>query len=281
MDAEHLFGKKKKKTEPGSGKKIIFVPETIYGEAMVYPFQSGLCENPFEIRFADAVRCGQAVIDGEVDLALISALDYASNKQSLKIVPGVSVTATAATGLQRLLFKKNLQQFKNVSLPAGWTQEATILKIIMQEKYAMTPDYRVRKQQKEIDFSTHDAALLCNEDSLRQSYTDKSFFELEEEWLDMCGMPLVQYFWAGREAFVGSKEIDLLKTAALLARNHPEKIAGQRSEKTGIHWSIYHDILTKASHFGFGEREEDALTEFYHFAFFFGYSPFIPELNFF
>ena len=108
----------------------------------------------------------------------------------------------------------------------------------------------------------------------------RSRLDLNEEWQDMTGLPFVYAFWAGREFTITSNDLKLIRFSYELGEKNLEKISKDFASKHKENWVFYHDYLTKNLSFTFSDREKEGLNEFYNYAFFYGYTKFIPDLHF-
>jgi chorismate dehydratase len=127
--------------------------------------------------------------------------------------------------------------------------------------------------------SQADAALLVGNRAMCERRSNR--LDLCEEWLDLTGLPFVYGFWAGLEIGTGKEDVALIKKSFELGKKNLMTIAKKFARQCNDNWSYYHDILAKYIYYKLDGEEKQGLLEFYNYAFYYGYSEFIPDLLFF
>jgi chorismate dehydratase len=219
--------------------------------------------------------------EGEFELGLISTLEYALNKETWHIIPGISLTSIGKVKHVQLFFKKGLKDIQKIAVDEHASGEDVLLKIIMREKYEQSPEYVYMPANLDEMFDKAEAALIVGEKALSYYNAYPARLDLNEEWLDLTGLPFVYALWAGREITVSAQEVDLIQSSYTLGKNNLQQIAKHYAINQQENWSFYFDYIANDLNFIFSEREEDGLLEFYNYAFFYGYTEFIPDLHFF
>jgi predicted solute-binding protein len=96
----------------------------------------------------------------------------------------------------------------------------------------------------------------------------------------MTGLPFVYGLWAGREMTVTTADVASIISSFELGKLNLEKISKEYARKHSQNWSFYHDFLTHNLSYTFSDLEKEGLNEFYNYAFFYGFTEFIPDLHF-
>jgi predicted solute-binding protein len=96
----------------------------------------------------------------------------------------------------------------------------------------------------------------------------------------MTGLPFVYAFWAGRELTITTNDLNVIQSSFDLGIKNLEKISKDYAKKHQEDWAFYHDLFTQNLSYFFSDQEKDGLNEFYTYAFFYGFTEFIPDLNF-
>jgi chorismate dehydratase len=125
-----------------------------------------------------------------------------------------------------------------------------------------------------------DAALIVGDQALNYYMANPNRLDLNDEWIDMTGLPFVYAFWAGREFTITPKDLKLLDSSFRMGINNLEKISKDYAKTHMENWVFYHDFFTQNISYSFSDHEKDGLNEFYNYAFFYGFTEFIPELHF-
>ena len=150
----------------------------------------------------------------------------------------------------------------------------------MKEKFVLNPDYLKMEPDLDKMLTKADAAFITGDKAFEYSRNNSNYLDLGEEWEDLTGFPFVYAFWAGREFTVKKNELSIIKKAYELGRKNLVKICKDYAASHSESWSFYHDFLTQNMQYVLTEEAKDGLAEYYNYAFFFGFSEFIPDLHF-
>jgi predicted solute-binding protein len=125
-----------------------------------------------------------------------------------------------------------------------------------------------------------DAALIVQDHPQRIGRAGTFTLDLVEEWNDLTGLPYVHGFWVGREEELSKTEAQTLLTAKTNGMLLKSQIAQSTAQQRNL---SLHDLTGYISSFlyDFGEREEESLKEFIHYAYFHGVIGDVPDINFF
>jgi chorismate dehydratase len=262
-------------------QKIFSVINQLNNIPFTYAFEKKQIKSNIQFIKNSPMESGKSLLNGEVDIAVIPVTTFAKTKESWKIIPHVSLSTRNTCKSVKLFFKKGLQDLKKIAVDSRADSEAALLQILMQEKFNMTPEYITMKPNLKHMLGFSDAALLIGNDALHEQETNKSSFDLGEEWYDLTGLPMVFAFWAGRQMTADIEDVRNIINAVNLGINNLEQIAKEFAEHSVFSWALYHDYLTKNVNYKFTEEEHAGLIEFYNYAFYYGLIEFIPDIMFF
>lgn len=262
-------------------KKTFAIINQLNNLPYTYAFENQLIKNDYKFLRYSPLDCGKALLNGEVDMGVIPVTAFAKTKESWKIIPHISISTVNTSKSVKLFFKKGLQDLQKIAIDDRADSEEILLKILMQEKFNITPEYVTMKPHLENMLSKTDAALLIGDEALHEQEVNKNSFDLSEEWFDLTGLPVVLAFWAGRQMAVQTEDIKNIINAFNLGYKNLELIAKEFAKNSGFSWALYHDYLTQNVNYKFAEDEHAGLTEFYNYAFYYGLIEFIPDILFF
>jgi len=262
-------------------KKTFSIINQLNNLPYTYAFENKLIKNDYKFLRYSPLDCGKALLNGEVDMGVIPVTVFAKTKESWKIIPHISISTVNTSKSVKLFFKTDLQDLQKIALDERADSEVVLLKILMQEKFNITPEYIAMKPNLENMLSKTDAALLIGEEALHEQEVNKNSFDLGEEWFDLTGLPMVFAFWAGRQMAVQTEDAKNIINAFNLGYKNLESIAKEFAKNSGFSWALYHDYLTQNVNYKFAEDEHAGLTEFYNYAFYYGLIEFIPDILFF
>ncbi|MBI4427558.1 MAG: hypothetical protein HY562_00390 [Ignavibacteriales bacterium] len=217
--------------------------------------------------------------------AFVSPLDYARHGGDFRIVPGVAACSSQKTATLQLIVNSDVRNIGTLAVDVRVTSEIVLAKIILSEKYRnismkqgsfqilpMLPDPDLMLQKA-------DAALVVNFQPTVESGT-KYTLDLVEEWNDLTGLPYVHGFWVARESDLTPFEVQQLVEAKHRGVGSVEEIAGNNALRTNARKETYQAYLSSFT-YELGNAEEESLSEFFHYSYFYGAIGDIPDLNFF
>lgn len=281
MDRQDLFNQSKQTRDSHTLEdRIIGLTDSLEYLPLIYGLKENLIKHNFDISYESIIENANKLREGELELSLISSMDYALKKETWQIVPSICVSASHSIKHAQLFFKKGLSDIRKIAVDKKAASEAILLKIMMREKFTMSPEYIEMEPNLDEMFSQADSALIVGESGLNYYKTHRSRIDLNEEWLDLTGLPFVYAFWAGRELTVTPTDIDIIKSSFDLGVKNLEKISKEYAAKHYENWAFYHDFYTHNMSYRFSDQEKDGLNEFYNYAFFYGFTEFIPDLHF-
>jgi chorismate dehydratase len=259
--------------------KRICLQRDLYYQPLTYGLEQKDLQHQFITVYGNEQEAASKLKEGEVTLSLISAIDYAQKKESWHILPDIAVAFTGGSNTMLLMFRKDLKEINTVAIDRHASTSIVLLKIILQEKFNSTPEYIPMESDLDTMLETADAALLSGTKAMNERRANR--LDLCEEWSDLTGLPFVYGFWAGLEIATQKEDLILLKKSFDLGKINLEKISKKYAQQNNDNWTRYHDILAKNIIYSFSGIEKQALHEFYNYAFYYGYSEFIPDLLFF
>ncbi len=221
----------------------------------------------------------------EIRSAFLSPIDYARHGAEYCIVPGICVASSQPTNTIQLVLKSELHSINTVAIDVRFTSEIILAKIILEEKYRTDPsrtNLQFIPMMPDIDamLAKADAALLINETPVVRNTSDYFTLDLVEEWNDLTDLPYVHGFWVGREEELSEQEAEALISAKKNGILQHKLIAQQVTKQQN---SSVEDITQYLSSFSYnlGEREEESLVEFIHYAYYHTVLGDVPEIRYF
>src|ERR687892_1893153 len=130
----------------------------------------------------------EALLDGEIDVAPISSIEYARNADRLRLLPRLCVSSEGAVDSIQLVSRIPLEQVRSVAVTPESATSAVLVKVLLPEA-------------EHVPFAEPaDARLLIGDAALRSAFEDPTpHHALGKLWLDKTGLPRVFAFWAAPE----------------------------------------------------------------------------------
>ncbi|MDI6715667.1 MAG: menaquinone biosynthesis protein [Actinomycetota bacterium] len=155
------------------------------------------------------------LLEGKLDISPISSIEYCRNYKDLILLPNLAVAADGE--VQSILFVSKVPVEKldghTIALTNTSATSQALLRIILRDKYKISPRYFVCPPDLAKMLMEADGALLIGDDALRVLYnppTNLHIYDLGREWKELTGRRMVFAVWAARRIFAAENP-DLVK----------------------------------------------------------------------
>jgi chorismate dehydratase len=210
------------------------------------------------------------LLDGEIDLAPISSIEYARNADRLRLLPRLCVGSEGAVDSIQLVTRLPLQRVRTVAVTPESATSVVLTKVLL-------PDAEHVPLGEEAD-----ATMLIGDAALKSAFEDPTpHWDLGRLWLERTGLPMVFAVWAAPEpAAEGMAELEAaLVDSVRQARAEPERLAFEASDRYGYPPGFLARYFEKLR-YSFGPRERAGLYTFLEMARDVGEVEHVPELRF-
>ncbi|MEO5575799.1 MAG: menaquinone biosynthesis protein [Gaiellaceae bacterium] len=215
------------------------------------------------------------LLDGELDLAPISSIEYARHASSLRILPRLCVSSEGAVDSIQLVSRTPFPQIRSIAVTPESATSVVLSKVLL--PHAVHVPLGLNQQSEDAD-----AKLLIGDAALRSAFEDPTpHYDLGKLWLDKTGLPMVFAVWAAPEPVAdGVAELEHSLVASVrLARAEPDVLAYEASERYGYPAGYLARYFEKLR-YSFGPRERAGLDTFFELARDVGALEHVPELRF-
>jgi chorismate dehydratase len=210
------------------------------------------------------------LLDGQLDLAPISSIEYARHASSLRILPRMCVSSEGAVDSIQLVSRTPFPQIRSIAVTPESATSVVLAKVLL-------PHARHVPLEEPAD-----AKLLIGDAALKSAFEDPTpHYDLGRLWLDRTGLPMVFAVWAAPDpAPEGVAELEHSIVASVrLARAEPEVLAREASARYGYPPGYLARYFEKLR-YSFGPRERAGFHTFLEMARDVGELEEIPELRF-
>ena len=163
------------------------------------PLWHGLGNRPdlFSLKYAVPSEVSSWLHSGEVDLALVSSIEYGPR---YRVVPGAAVTSMGPVASVAVFSHKPLTRARSVALDASSRTSAALMRILCAEWFDIEPEFVTMRPNLPAMLQRCDAALLIGDSALFVDHVGMGLrkHDLCDEWRGMTGLPFVFAFWTGR-----------------------------------------------------------------------------------
>jgi chorismate dehydratase len=210
------------------------------------------------------------LLEGELDVAPISSIEYARNAGRLRLLPRLCVATEGAVDSIQLITSRPIEQVRTVAVTPESATSVVLTKVLLGDVELVALD------------EPADARMLIGDAALRSAFEDPTpHYDLGRLWQDRTGLPMVFAVWACRDgATEGLQELERAHLRSLaVARAEPEALARQASAEYGWPAGFLARYFEKLR-YHFGPRERQALLRFFELAHLAGELDEVPDLHF-
>ncbi len=210
------------------------------------------------------------LLEGGLDVAPISSIEYARNASRLRLLPRLCVSSEGAVDSIQLVTRIPLGQVRSVAVTPESATSVVLTRVLL-------PRAEIRPLDEEAD-----ARLLIGDAALRSAFEDPTpHHDLGRLWLERTGLPMVFAVWAAPEPVVdGLGELqESLVASVRLARSEPERLAHEASDRYGYPAGFLARYFEKLR-YSFGPRERAGFYTFLEMARDVGELDHVPEFRF-
>jgi chorismate dehydratase len=197
-----------------------------------------------------------ALMDGHVDVAPISSIEWARNARELLLLRRLCVSSEGAAGSIQLVTELPLSEVRRVAVTPESATSTVLTKILLSRAELVSFDDEA------------DARLLIGDAALRSAFDDPTpHYDLGRLWLERTGLPMVFAVWACPDPPpAGIRELEeALVESVKRARREAGHLAAEVSAEYGYPagWiARYFEQLR----YSFGSRERAGLRRFLELA---------------
>jgi chorismate dehydratase len=210
------------------------------------------------------------LLEGDVDLAPISSIEYARNADRLRLLPRLCVSSDGAVDSIQLVSRLPLEQVRSVAVTPESATSVVLTRVLLPEAEHVPLGEEA------------DARLLIGDAALQSAFEDPTpHHDLGRLWAGRTGLPMVFAVWATPDPPPeGVTELEsALVESVLRARAEPERLAREAAERYGYPAGFLARYFEKL-HYRFGPRERAGLYTFLELARDAGELETVPELRF-
>jgi len=210
------------------------------------------------------------LLDGELDIAPISSIEYARHASTLRLLPRLCVSSEGAVDSIQLVTRMPLGRVRSVAVTPESATSVVLTRVLL-------PSAEIRSFEEEAD-----ATLLIGDAALKSAFEDPTpHYDLGRLWLEKTGLPMVFAVWAVPDPPPdGISDLEHALVASVrLARSEPEVLAYEASERYGYPPGFLARYFEKLR-YSFGPRERAGFYTFLEMARDVGELHHVPELRF-
>jgi chorismate dehydratase len=222
---------------------------------------------------------------GDLDVAPISSIEYAKHPERYRVLPNLSVSSLGAVHSIEFFSHHGLDDLdgSTVALPSTSATSVVLLKILLEERYGVEPEYVTVHPDEEAMLERYDAALLIGDHALlaARRVDGVTVHDLGEEWRDFADDWMVYAVWAvHRDADVdGVRDAArTLERSKAVGEDNLDAIADDLADRLALPVDDARAYLDGLDH-GFTPEQRRGLMKYYEHAARIDAIDAVPELD--
>jgi chorismate dehydratase len=134
---------------------------------------------------------------GNLDIGLIPSIEV-QRIPNLRVLSDMCVAAHHEVRSVLLVSRVPISEVRRVALDTNSRTSATLIRILLRERWGLTPEYVHERPDPERMLAEADAALIIGDPALRVDRERYLITDLAAEWKELTGLPFVFAVWAVR-----------------------------------------------------------------------------------
>jgi chorismate dehydratase len=243
-------------------KKLrVSIVEFLNTAPLVWGFTNGPLAGRYDLSFTVPSQCAEALRSGEVDIAIIPAIEY----QRMENVIALSGMAIAAKGQVRSLLvvaKKPIELAKRIALDTSSRSSVALTRILAKEHWRIAPEFVDADPDPSEMLAHADAALVIGDPALRiairmdalagktptsgeccqgdsddmpvPGFESLFVYDVAHQWREMTGKPCVLALWVGKKDAITPEVVADFQASKQFGLDHIPEIASSAAMKLDL-----------------------------------------------
>lgn len=258
------------------------------------PLAWGLTEGPlagkYQLSFAAPSRCAEALRRGDVDAAIIPAIEC-QRIDGISVAPGMAIAAKRTVRSILVVSKTPIQRVQHLALDTSSRSSAALVRLLCQGRWRIRPDFLEADPEPSAMLANSDAALVIGDPALRISVRmdalaarlptgeqccqgdskdmpvpghDSLFvYDVAYEWREMTGLPCVLALFAGRRSVMNPAVVADLQSSCEYGVARIAEIAEAASLKLDLPQNALEEYLRDNLNYSLSEENLAGLSYYY------------------
>jgi chorismate dehydratase len=197
---------------------------------------------------------------GEIDVGLIPTVEYLRGIGDA-VLPVSCIATEGAVQTVKLYSRVSPARLQNVAVDSGSRTSVALLRLLLAERFGVTPDFHTFRPDLREMLRVHEAALLIGD----AAFTDSGaphIWDLGQGWQELTNLPFVFAVWSVGHGVDAERVAGWLRGALHDGMNHLDEIARDGAARLGHEESMLRHYLGSVLHFSLGEREMRGIETF-------------------
>jgi chorismate dehydratase len=211
------------------------------------------------MNYALPSECADRLASGEADIGIVPVIEMA--RQKLDYFRSTGIACRGAVRSILLISKVPLREIKTLATDTGSRTSVMLARIVLAEKYGVTPNLISRRAELAPMLGEADAALVIGDPALRLDPATLPFatLDLGFEWTQMTRLPMVFAVWSGRKEVMQARFEQAFLDSCRAGLAHIGEIVREQSPIRGITAQLAREYLMHHIAFELDARDHEGL----------------------
>jgi chorismate dehydratase len=229
---------------------------------LAWGFLKGHHADLFAPSYHPPAMVARLLAQGNLDVGLIPSIEV-QRIPNLRVLPDMCIAARHEVRSVLLVSRGPVEEIRRVALDQNSRTSATLVRILLKERYGLDPEYLHDRPDPERMLSEADAALIIGDPALRVDRERYRIIDLAAEWHELTGRPFVFAVWAVRP------EVDIpdlpfyFKSSLRYGLSSLDTVVREAAAELNLDSSEVRSYLTENLSFVLRQEEIEGLEEFY------------------
>ena len=200
---------------------------------------------------------------GEIDVGLIPVVEHLRGIGET-FVPGIGIASDGPVRTVKLFSRVAPESLQNVAVDGRSRTSIALLRILLSERYGVTPDFYSFRADLPAMLRAHEAALLIGDTAFADSGAP-FVWDLGQAWKELTGLPFVYAVWTLAAGVDRERVGTLLRAALSEGLSHLDDIARASAGTNGLDEATIRGYLRDNLHFVLGDRDLQGIDTFHRY----------------
>ncbi|TRV77750.1 menaquinone biosynthesis protein [Streptomyces sp. 130] len=157
-------------------------------------------------------KLSEQLVRGELDIAPVTLVEFLRNADDLVAFPDIAVGCDGPVMSCVIVSQRPLEDLDGARVALGSTSRTSVrlARLLLAERYGVTPDYYTCPPDLGVMMQEADAAVLIGDAALRANLHDAprlglQVHDLGAMWKEWTGLPFVFAVWAARKDYLAAE----------------------------------------------------------------------------
>jgi chorismate dehydratase len=233
----------------------------------------GLIQLPAELVSGTASELNDLLAAGELDLSVVSAVEYARNASAYHLLPDLAITCDGPVHSVKLFSRRPLAELheRTVLRTASSRTSILLLELLCHHRWQIVPRFATVRAEatdlESLERLPHDAVLVIGDAALMLSAAGRYPVEVDlgDEWRRWTGLPFVFAVWASRRE-APMEQVQVIHQRLLESRQwgleNLDELAKDAARASGVPVQVCRDYLADLD-YRLSYRHLAGLTDFF------------------